>query len=87
MDVPNCTADEVIINGKCRNVSEICHKALRSNTVGETEHFVFCQNIFILAGQLSKLEHLSVGENYLSFLPEEIGSLEVGFLSFIIMTV
>ena len=26
--------------------------------------------------QLSKLESLSVGENYLSFLPEEIGSLE-----------
>ncbi len=26
--------------------------------------------------QLSKLEYLSVGENFLSFLPEEIGSLE-----------
>ena len=37
---------------------------------------------FVLSGQLSKLEHLSVGENYLSFLPEEIGSLEVGFLSY-----
>ena len=38
--------------------------------------------MFVLTGQLSKLEHLSVGENYLSFLPEEIGSLEVGILSF-----
>ena len=32
--------------------------------------------IKIILGQLSRLQYLSAGENYLSFLPEEIGSLE-----------
>ena len=30
----------------------------------------------MFTGQLSRLQYLSAGENYLSFLPEEIGSLE-----------
>ena len=33
-------------------------------------------NLHYLSGQLCQLQYLSAGENYLSFLPEEIGSLE-----------
>ena len=40
---------------------------------------MFCRRMIIFFNfcrQLSKLEYLSVGENTLSYLPEEIGSLE-----------
>ena len=45
--------------------------------LGLYNHWYFLFSTFLWLGQLSKLEHLSVGENYLSFIPEEIGSLEV----------
>ena len=40
---------------------------------GQHHHHHHCQNHFFTltcAGQLSVLQYLSVGENYLSFLPE-----------------
>ena len=44
--------------------------------IGNQSEFTIKIFQFYLSGQLCQLQYLSAGENYLSFLPEEIGSLE-----------